>query len=113
LRVRWLSLALGIGHPLVPHLRSLGVEARLQLVVERLSFTATAGERSDGTARWKPGISAAIDAHWEAAPPVGIVVSAVTHLDPERTVVRSNGAPVGETPALGLGGFVGVRLRLR
>lgn len=113
LRVRWLTLALGVGHPLVPNLRSLGVEARLLLVVERISFAATAEDRSDGAARWKPGISAALDAHWEALPPVGIVVSAVTHLDPARTVVRSNGAPAGETPALGLSGFVGVRLKLR
>ncbi len=113
LRVRWLSLALGVGHPLVPQLHSLGVEARLQLVVERLSFTAVDEGQTDAAVRWKPGISAALDAHWQAAPPVGFVASALAHLDPARTVVRSGGTQVGETPALAVAGFVGVRLKLR
>jgi hypothetical protein len=113
LRVRWLTLAAGVGHPLLAQAHTLGVEARLQLVVERLAFTAFDGEQSDAASRWKAGIAAALDAHWQVAPPVGIVVSAATHLDPARTVVRSGGAPVGETPALGLSGFVGVRLKLR
>lgn len=113
LRVRWLSLALGVGHPLVPQLHSLGVEARLQLVVERLSFTAVDEGRTDAAVRWKPGISAALDAHWQAAPPVGFVVSALAHLDPARTVIRSGGTQIGETPALAVAGFVGVRLKLR
>lgn len=113
LRVRWLSLALGIGHPLLPQARTLGVEGRLLLVIERLSLTAVDGDRTDGTSRWKPGISAAIDAYWKAAPPLGIVAGVVTHLDPQRTVVRTDGDQVGETPALGLGGFIGVRLELR
>jgi hypothetical protein len=113
LRVRWLTLGLGIGHPLGLRLRSLGVDARLLMVVERISFTAVEGDRSDGASRWKPGLSAAIDAHWQALPPLGLVVSAATLVDPERTVVRTGGARVGETPALGLSGFVGLRLKLR
>jgi hypothetical protein len=113
LRVRWLSLALGVGHPLVPQLHSLGVEARLQLVVERLSFTAVDEGRTDAAVRWKPGVSAALDAHWQAAAPVGFVVSALAHLDPARTVIRSGGTQIAETPALAVAGFVGVRLKLR
>jgi hypothetical protein len=113
LRVRWLTLALGVGHPLGLRLPRLGVDARLLLVVERISFTAAAGDRTDAAARWKPGISAGLDAHWQVAPPLGLVISAATHLDPQRTVIRSGGAHVGETPALGLTGFVGLRLKLR
>jgi hypothetical protein len=113
LRVRWLSVALGVGHPLAPRLRSLGVDVRLQLVLERLSFTAADEQRSDGASRWKPGLGGAVDAHWEPAPPVGLVVSAVTHLDPARTVLRVEGKSAGETPALGLAGFIGLRLKLR
>jgi hypothetical protein len=113
LRVRWLSLGLGIGHPLGLRLRSLTVDARLLLVVERVSFTAVERGDSDSDASWKPGASAAIDAHWQALPPVGLVVSAVTFVDPRRTVVKTGGAQVGETPALGLSGFLGLRLKLR
>jgi hypothetical protein len=113
LRVRWLSLAAGIGHPIGLRLSSLGIDARLLLVVERISFTAVDGTRSDGAARWKPGVSAAMDAHWQVLPPLGVNVSAATIVDPQRTVVRTAGAQVGETPALGLSGFVGLRLRLR
>jgi hypothetical protein len=113
LRVRWLSAAFGIGHPLAPHLRSLGVDVRLLFVVERLSFDAAAGGSTDGATRWKPGVTAAIDGHWDFAPPVGLVVSAATFIDPERTVVNVGGDQAGETPALGLSGFVGIRLKLR
>lgn len=113
LRVRWLSLALGVGHPLGLRLQRVGVDARLLLVVERISFTANAGERSDAAARWKPGLSAALDAHWQVASPLALVISAATHLDPQRTVIRTGGDHVGETPALGLTGFVGLRLKLR
>lgn len=113
LRVRWLSGALGIGHPLAPHLRSLGVDVRLLFVVERLSFDAVAGGSSEGATRWKPGVTAAIDGHWDFAPPVGLVVSAATFIDPEHTVVHVGGDQAGETPALGLSGFVGIRLKLR
>jgi len=113
LKARWLSLGLGVGHPLLPGLHSLGIDARLLIVLERLSLTAVDGERSDGASRWKPGLSAAIDAHWDVAPPLGLVLSAATHVDPERTVVATHGTPVAETPALGFGGFLGVRLKLR
>jgi hypothetical protein len=113
LKVRWLSVALGVGHPLMPQQRSLGVDARLLLVLERLSLTAVDGERSDGASRWKPGISAAVDAHWEVAAPLGLLVSAATLVDPERTVIRTRGTQVAETPALGFSGFLGMRLKLR
>jgi hypothetical protein len=113
LRVRWLTMALGIGHPLAPNLRSLGVDVRLSFVVERLALTAFADGDSAGQTRWKPGVAAAIDGHWEAAPPVGLVLSAATFVEPERTVVHVGGAQAGETPALGLSGFIGVRLKLR
>lgn len=113
LRVRWLSVALGVGHPLGLRFQKLGVDARLLVVVERISFTAQDGARSDAAARWKPGLSAALDAHWQVAPPLGLVVSALTHVDPQRTVVNAGGNHVGETPALGLMGFVGLRLKLR
>lgn len=113
LKARWLSLGLGVGHPLLPGLYSVGIDARLLVVLERLSLTAVDGERSDGASRWKPGLSAAIDAHWDVAPPLGLVLSAATHVDPERTVVATRGTPVAETPALGFGGFLGVRLKLR
>ena len=113
LRVRWLSLALGVGHPLGLRLKSLGVDARVMLVVERISFTASDGARSDAAARWKPGVSAALDAHWQLAPPLGLVVSAATHVDPQHTVIQQGGVHVGETPALGFTGFVGLRLKLR
>ncbi len=113
LRVRWLSAALGVGHPLAPNLTSLGVDVRLLFVIERMSLTAVNGTAADDAARWKPGVSAAIDGYWDFAPPVGLVVSAATFIDPERTVVQIGGEPVGETPALGLNGFVGVRFKLR
>ena len=113
LRARWLSLGLGVGHPLLSGLDRVGVEARLWFVLERLSLTAVDGERSDGASRWKPGVSAAVDAHWEVASPLGLVLSATTHVDPEHTVVATHGTPVAETPALGFSGFLGVRLKLR
>ncbi len=113
LHVRWLGMALGLGHPLAPRHRTLGVDLRLLLVLERLSLTVEEGGVSDGASRWKPGLGGAIDAHWQAAPPFGVVVSAVTHLDPARTVVQVEGGQAGETPALGIGGFVGLRLKLR
>ena len=83
------------------------------LVLERISFTAVEAQRTDAASRWKPGLAAAIDAHWEVAAPLGVVVSAATLVDPQRTVVRTNGAQAGETPALSIGGFVGLRLKLR
>jgi hypothetical protein len=113
LRVRWLSMALGVGHPLAPDLRSLGVDVRLLVAIERLSFTAADGERTAGASRWKPGVTTAIDGHWDFAPPLSLVLSAATFIDPERSVVRVGGQDAGETPALGLSGFVGVRLKLR
>lgn len=113
LRVRWLGAAIGIGHPLAPGLQSLGIDARLQLAIERLSMTATSAGKSEGTARWKPGAIAGLDVHWDMALPVSLLASAETFIDPERTVVRIGGEQVGETPALGLSGFFGVRLRLR
>jgi hypothetical protein len=114
LKVRWLSLGLGVGHPLTPpSLRTLGIQARLLVVLERLSLTALDGERSDGAARWKPGFALAVDAHWQLVSALGLVVSAESSVDPERTVVRTRGTQVAETPALGFNGFVGFRLRLR
>jgi hypothetical protein len=113
LRARWLSLGLGVGHPLLAGLHSVGIDARLLFVLERLSLTAVDGERSDGASRWKPGVSAAVDVHWDVAPPLGFVLSATTHVDPEHTVVATHGTPVAETPALGFSGFLGVRLKLR
>lgn len=113
LRARWLSLGLGLGHPLGLQLGSLGVEARLLIVLERLALTAIDGEREDSASTWKPGVTAALDAHWDALPPLGLVVSAATHVYPQHTVVRTGGTEAGETPALGFSGFVGLRLRLR
>jgi hypothetical protein len=113
LRVRWLSAALGVGHPLAPNLRSVGIDVRLLVVLERMTLTAERGLAEDGTSRWKPGVSVAIDGHWDFAPPVGVVVSAAAFIDPERTVVHIEGDLVGETPALGLNGFVGLRFKLR
>ena len=113
LKVRWLNLALGLGYPLLSRASELGVDARLLVALERISFTALDGERSDGAARWKPGITAAVDAHWEVAQPFGLLVSAATFVDPERTVIRMQGTQVAKTPALGFSGFLGVRLRLR
>jgi len=113
LRVRWLSMALGVGYPLAPRLRSLGVDVRLSLMLEHMSLTAYALGRSAGDSRWKPGLSAAMDAYWIFAPPLAFVVSAATFIDPERSVVRIDDDEVGETPALGFSGFVGLRLRLR
>lgn len=113
LKARWLSLALGVGYPLGLGLESLGVDARLLVLLERLSLTAVDGARSDSAARWKPGVAAAVDAHWEALPPLGLVLSVATAVDPAPTIVRSGGSRAGETPALGLSGFLGVRLKLR
>jgi len=113
LRVRWLSVALGVGHPLAPNLRSLGVDVRVLFVVERMSLTAQAMSGVQDALRWKPGVTAAIDGHWDFSPPVGLVVSAATFIDPERTVIHVAGDEAGETPALGLSGFLGVRLKLR
>lgn len=112
LRARWLHLSLGVGHPL-SRLRSLGVDVRLAFALERVAVTAVEDGRSQGESRWKPGAVAAIDGHWELAPPVSLLLSASTFIDPERTVVKSGGEVVGETPSLGLGGYVGFRLRLR
>jgi len=113
LRVRWLSAALGVGHPLAPNLRSLGVDVRLSLSLERLSATAVGPTRDDDATRWKPGVTAAIDGHWDVALPVSLVISAATFIDPRRTVVNVGGVKAGETPALGFSGFLGVRLKLR
>jgi len=113
LRVRWLSMALGVGYPLAPNLRSLGVDVRLSLMLEHMSLTAYDAERSAGDSRWKPGVSAAMDAYWIFQPPLAFVVSAATFIDPERSVVLIDNDEVGETPALGFSGFVGLRLRLR
>lgn len=113
LRVRWLGMALGVGHPLAPRSHSLGVDARVMLAIERLSLTAHDGERSAGDVRWKPGLAAAIDAHWEVANPLSLVLGASTFVDPERTVVVVGGEAAGETPALGLGGYLGLRFKLR
>ncbi len=113
LRVRWLHVAAGIGHPLAPTLLSLGVEVRLMLALERMAFTAVDGARSGGAARWKPGVTGAIDAHWDVALPLSVIVSAATFIDPEHTVVRVGGQQAGETPAIGLSGFLGLRLKLR
>lgn len=113
LRVRWLSMALGVGHPLAPNLRSLGVDVRLSFMVEHMSLTAYDGQRSAGDSRWKPGVSAGMDAYWIFERPFALVLSAATFIDPERSVVQIGGTEVGETPALGFSGFIGVRLRLR
>jgi hypothetical protein len=91
----------------------VGVDVRLMFVVERLSFTAVNGAATDGATRWKPGVTAAIDGHWEFAPPVALVVSAATFIAPPRTEIRIAGDQVAETPVVGLNGFVGVRLKLR
>jgi hypothetical protein len=113
LRVRWLSMALGVGYPLAPNLGSLGMDVRLSLMLERMSLTAYDGQRSAGDARWKPGVSAALDGYWTFEPPLSLVVSAASFIDPERSVVLIGNDEVGETPALGFSGFVGLRLRLR
>jgi hypothetical protein len=113
LRVRWLNIAFGLGQPLAPSLRSLGVDVRLLLVLEHMSVTAVDGERSAGASRWKPGVTAAIDGHWDFAPPVALVISAATFIDPEHTVINVGGDSVAETPAVGLSGFLGLRLKLR
>jgi hypothetical protein len=42
-----------------------------------------------------------------------LVLSAATFMDPVRTLVHVAGEDAGETPALGLSGFLGVRLKLR
>ncbi|MDF3071990.1 MAG: hypothetical protein K0R38_7591 [Polyangiaceae bacterium] len=112
LRSRWLHLSLGIGHPL-SQLRSLGIDVRVALAVERLEVTAVEGGRSESESRWKPGAVAAVDGHWDFAPPVGLLLSAATFIDPERTLIRSGSEAAGETPALGLSGYLGLRLRLR
>lgn len=113
LRTRWWSLALGVGHPLLPRARSLGFDVRLLATVERLSLTATEGLRSGQEARFKPGGTIAVDARWDFLPALGCVLSVATFIDPERSVVRVGGEQVGETPAVGLNGFFGLRLRLR
>jgi hypothetical protein len=113
LRVRWLSMALGVGYPLASDLRSLGLDVRLSLMLEHMSLTAYDGQRSGGDSRWKPGVSAAMDAYWIFEPPLGLVLSAATFIDPERSVVLIGHEQVGETPALGFSGFLGLRLRLR
>lgn len=113
LRVRWLGMALGVGHPLAPNLRTLGVDVRLTFALERMSLTARDGERSAGDVRWKPGVAAGLDAHWDVLPPLSLLVGASTFIDPSHTVVLVGGEQVGETPALGLSGFLGVRLLLR
>ena len=113
LRVRWFSGALGVGHPLAPSLRSLGVDVRLLFAVERMSLAVQRDGSVDDATRLKAGVTAAIDGHWDFAPPIGLVVSAATFVDPVRTLVHVGGEDVGETPALGLSGFLGVRLKLR
>ena len=113
LGVRWLTLGAGVGHPLAPNLPSLGVDLRLLLAVQRVSVTAFEGVREASAARWKPGAVVALDSHWDFTPRFALVLSAETFIDPERTVVRSGGQTVAETPALGLSGFMGLRIKLR
>jgi hypothetical protein len=113
LKVQWLGMALGVGHPLAPGLRTLSVDVRLAFAVERLALTAHDGERSASDARWKPGVSVGLTASWLVARPVSVLLGAATFVDPKHTVVEVGGEQVGETPALGLNGFVGLRLQLR
>lgn len=113
LSVRWLGMSLGVGQPLAPSLRTLGIDVRLALAIQRLALTAHDGERSAGDSRWKPGLCVALDAHWEVTQPLSILLGAATFVDPKRTVVEVGGSSAGETPALGLDGFVGLRLKLR
>jgi hypothetical protein len=113
LRVRWMHASAGFGHPLVPSARDFGADLRLLVSLERLAVTASDGARSAAGARWKPGVTAAIDGYLYVAPPVAILVGASTFIDPERTVVRQAGVEAGETPAVGLVGFVGVRVKVR
>lgn len=112
-RVRWFSVAGGVGHPLAPHVRSLGVDLRLLFALERVAVTATEGQLSASDGRWKPGVVAAVDGYWNVTAPVGILLGAATFIDPKHTVVLSGSQQVGETPALGLSGFIGVRVRVR
>lgn len=113
LSVHWLALAVGLGHPLAPNLRTLGVDVRLQFALEQLTVNATIGDLSQGDTRWKPGVSFGLDGHWDVAPPMSLVLSAQTFIDPVHTVVKTNRVQVGETPALDLSGFLGFRFRLR
>jgi hypothetical protein len=112
-RADWLSLGAGLGHPLVPHPSSVGADLRLLLAVERMSVTATEGGQQASDSRWKPGVTAALDGHWRLSPPVSLVLSVATFIDPKRSEVRSSGRTIGETPAVGLTGFVGLRFKLR
>jgi hypothetical protein len=41
------------------------------------------------------------------------VLSAASFVDPEHTIVRTGGEAAGETPALGLSGYLGLRVKLR
>jgi hypothetical protein len=57
---------------------------------------------------------------WVAERPAGTTaepsrprIGAATFIDPKHTVVLSGSQQVGETPALGLSGFIGVRVRVR
>lgn len=113
LHVRWLGIAAGLGYPLAPRLVGLGLDARLLLAIERVSFSAVAGERSASDGRWKPGAILALDAHWDFAPPVSLALGASSFVDPVHTSIEVGGERVGDTPALGLNGFVGLRLKLQ
>jgi hypothetical protein len=113
LSVRWISLAAGLGQPLAPNLKTLGVDVRLMVAVERVAFVAEVGDASAAASRWKPGGIVAIDGHWTVVPPLSLVVTAATFVDPGHTVVLVGSDKAGESPTLGLSGFVGLRLRVR
>jgi hypothetical protein len=56
---------------------------------------------------------AAVDGYWNVSSPVAVVLSAATFIAPKQTIVKSASQKVGETPAVGLAGFIGLRVRVR
>jgi hypothetical protein len=113
LRVHWLSFAAGLGQPLAPNLKTLGVDVRLMFAVERVAFVAKVGDENATAWRWKPGAIVAIDGHWTVVPPLSLVVTAASFVDPGHTVVLVGSDKAGESPTLGLSGFIGLRFRMR
>jgi hypothetical protein len=114
--VSWTTLAAGVG-PIASLLRdAVRVDARLEVVAQRLDAAVVApgsGATDDGS-RWLPGARIGAEVAWMPVRIVGVVAGAEGTLLGGSTAVTSQGASVGHDAPQGLGftAFLGLRTAL-